>query len=505
MRNEIQTEFTAVFTYCGIGGGAEGFQDAIGEWGGAVGRFKVLYGIDNDPEACQDFTNITGGAPALQLDFFTREQYIQFHGEAPPPGWRELTAADIYALSDGKTPDAKFSSSPCKGFSFLLSKENAARQKYQALNQLALRELQLYLEAFEDDPIPFMIMENVPGIMSRGKSILTEMKRLLQNAGYALHEQIFDCGIVGGLGETRRRYILVARYIPKMSAEVYLPEPKKLRTIGDVIGALPMPNDPACGPLHQLPKLSLLNASRLAQIEPGKDWRCLQDMDHTQLAITYTPRGAGAYGVQDWNKPGNTVIGNAKITGSNAAAAIADPRLKLGLKATKNNLYRVHSMNDTAPTITGAAGPSNGALCIADTRTLDYLSQFEGVYQIVKRSDELLPLLDKGDIPAFHKRGQYVVLTENGAWHRPVTTYEMAIIQGFKTHLPDGRPFQLAGTNSRAQRERIGNAVPPPSAKAWAEVILIALMASSVGAWTMGITDVWVMPERAEEAMQLLH
>lgn len=500
---EIKTEFTAVFPFGGLGGGALGFQDAIAEWGGAVGTCRTLYCADSDAEACEDFENITG-SPAVQLDFFTRAMYRDFHGCEPPDTWRELTAVDIYNLSDGETPDVKFSSAPCKGFSFLLSAKNADTKKYQALNQLALRETELYLEAFEDDPIPFMIMENVPGIRTRGKTILNKIKTKLKNAGYALREEIFDCGVVGGLAETRRRYILVARYVPKMSAEVYLPEPKKMKTIGDIIGPLPLPNDPSCGPLHVYPNLAFISAVRLSLIDAGKDWRCLNHKDHEEYALQYTPRGGGAYGVQDWNKPGNTVIGNAKITGSNGAAAVADPRLKLNPNCMAN-LYRMHRFDESAPTITGAAGPSNGALCIADPRVLNYLEQFDGVYQIVKKTNELIPLLNDNNVPSKNKRGQYVVLSEDGSWHRAVTTYEMAMIQGFNPYLPDGRPFQLVGTDKRAQRERIGNAVPPLSAKAWAEVILVALMASSVGAWTMGHTGVWVNPESIEKEIQLVH
>lgn len=500
---QIKTEFTAVFPFGGLGGGALGFQDAMAEWGGSVGRCRTLYCADSDADACEDFRNITGSR-AVELDFFSRSMYRDFHGCEPPEDWRELTASDIYELSNGETPDVKFSSAPCKGFSFLLSDKNSKSLKYQALNQLALRETELYLEAFEDDPIPFMIMENVPGIRTRGKTILSKIKNKLKNAGYALREEIFDCGVVGGLGETRRRYILVARYIPKMSAEVYLPEPKKLKSIGDVIGPLPLPNDPTSGPLHVYPKLAFISSVRLALIDAGKDWRCLNAKDHNDYALQYTPRGAGAYGVQDWDKPGHTVIGNAKITGSNGAAAVADPRLKLNPNC-KANLYRMHRFDETAPTITGAAGPSNGALCIADPRVMDYLQQFDGVYQIVKRTNELVSLLDHKLTPANQKRGQYVVLSEDGTWHRAVTTYEMAMIQGFNPTLPDGRPFQLVGNDKRAQRERIGNAVPPLSAKAWAEVIMVALMASSVNAWTMGTTGLWVNPFSKNEELQLVH
>lgn len=349
-----------------------------------------------------------------------------------------------------------------------------------------------------------MIMENVPGIRTRGKVILELINKLLIKAGYALREELFDCGVVGGLGETRRRYILVARYKAKMSSEVYLPEPKKLKTIGDVLDTIPLPSDPSCGPSHEYKNLAFISALRLALIDEGKDWRCLQEKDYNRYRLTYTPRGGGAYGVQAWSKPGNTVIGNAKVTGSNGAAAVADPRLNLSADS-KRNLYRLLKYNETSPTVTGAAGPSNGALCVADHRLLDYFKTFEGVYQLQAQSDDVVPLNGTGNIPKLKKRGKYVILSEDGSWHRAVTTYEMAMIQGFKSHLPDGRPFQLCGKDKQAQRERIGNAVPPPSARAWAEVILVALMASSVNAWTMGVTEVWVNPNSTQEPLTLIH
>jgi len=60
-------KFRALHLFCGIGGGALGFQMAREEWKGTVGRIETLAGIDVDPEACADFEAITG-APAVQMD-----------------------------------------------------------------------------------------------------------------------------------------------------------------------------------------------------------------------------------------------------------------------------------------------------------------------------------------------------------------------------------------------------------------------------------------------------
>lgn len=89
------------------------------------------------------------------------------------------------------------------------------------------------------------------------------------------------------------------------------------------------------------------------------------------------------------------------------------------------------------------------------------------------------------------------IVSEDGTWHRPLTTLELAALQGLPT-IVDGRPLQLAGTSSTAWRERIGNAVPPPAARAIAEQMLIALVERTEGAMLLrGDGSVWVRREEA--------
>ncbi len=87
-----------------------------------------------------------------------------------------------------------------------------------------------------------------------------------------------------------------------------------------------------------------------------------------------------------------------------------------------------------------------------------------------------------------------VIIALDGTWHRPLTTLELAVLQGFPAVLPDGRPLVLAGRSDARWRERIGNAVPPPAARAIAEAILRAMLPSRLGVWVMGNTPIWVRP-----------
>ena len=163
-------EYTAFFPCCGSGGAAIGAARAISEFKGHVGRFRVVGGIDVDPEACQDFELLTG-APAYCMDLFSRDDYKAYHGNQPPEDWQEVTPADILSLVD-KTPDVVFVSAPCQGNSGLLPEGAAKTDKYQALNNLAYHVMWLMAEAFRDDPVPVFLFENVPRITTRSAHLL---------------------------------------------------------------------------------------------------------------------------------------------------------------------------------------------------------------------------------------------------------------------------------------------------------------------------------------------
>lgn len=365
---------TMLYLFCGIGGGAKGFQKARAEYKGMAGRFETIVGIDCDPEACQDFEAITG-APAICMDLFTWEDYIIFHGSEPPAGWREITAHDIWQACGGVCPDGVFLSPPCKGFSGLLPSEKANSEKYQALNRLVVRGLTLILEAFPDDKPAFIILENVPRITSRGAKLLKQIKKLLGNYGYLFHEDTHDCGELGGLGQHRVRYLLLARDPEKITSFIYRPHKKRVKSIGEVIGLLPLPDDPTMGPMHRLPRLQWKTWVRLALIPAGGDWRDLNNAGN--YGIEYIPRDGG-WQVAPWEETSGTIVGSARVGHSNGVSAIADPRLNIS--DGHQVLYRVTKWEDPSGAITGAHGPNNGAITIADPRVTK--QGFSNCYQL---------------------------------------------------------------------------------------------------------------------------
>lgn len=85
-----------------------------------------------------------------------------------------------------------------------------------------------------------------------------------------------------------------------------------------------------------------------------------------------------------------------------------------------------------------------------------------------------------------------VIISEDGTWHRPLTTMELLVLQSFPAKI-GGQYVRMPG-GTTAQRQAIGNAIPPKAMKAIAEQMLLALVASDLGCFYLdkGGAGVWV-------------
>lgn len=393
--------------FCGLGGGARGFNRGRARVGDLRAKYRCLGGIDNDAAAVRDFERLAGVRGTV-LDLFDRAQYVAFHGKEPPAGWREAMPADIVRAMGGERPHIWFLSAPCKGFSGLLSETRSRSDKYQALNRLTLRGMWLALEAYRDDPVELICFENVPRIANRGRSLLDQITAMLRSYGYAVAETTHDCGELGGLAQSRKRFLLVARHVEKVPPFLYQPEKKPLRAVGDVLGRMPMPGDLRAGPMHKLPALQWKTWVRLAFVEAGADWRSLKKLrvreGVLQDYLLVPEMHAGVLGVTAWNEASGVITGNGRpATGKFAVAdpridghpksvqhgvldwkdtagvvtgkmfvgggphAIADPRLG-DRSGRQNNVFRVVRWSESSPTVTAGAGPTAGGVAVADPR-----------------------------------------------------------------------------------------------------------------------------------------
>ncbi len=261
--------------FCGLGAGAKGFNNGCARVGNMSARYRCIGGIDNNAAAIADFGRLTG-TPGTVLDLFDRDQFTTFHGEEPPVGWVEATPADIQKAAGNERPHIVFLSAPCKGFSGLLSQSRSTTPKYQALNRLTLRGIWLMLEAWADDPVELIVFENVPRIANRGRPLLDQIQKLLALYGYAVSETTHDCGELGGLAQSRKRFLMVARHQEKVPPFLYEPIKRPLNSVGSVLSQMPIPGDVLAGPLHRVPRLQWKTWVRLAFVEAGSDWRSLK-------------------------------------------------------------------------------------------------------------------------------------------------------------------------------------------------------------------------------------
>lgn len=359
-----------VFTMCsGLGGGAMGFQRAVSRVGGLTAKWRCIGGIDNDPAACRDFHSLVG-VPCTQMDLFTREQYCAFNNTEPPAGWREATAADIRAAAGNEHPHCVFISSPCKGASGLLSETLSRTPKYQALNELTLRCVWLMCEAWKDDPVELIVFENVPRLATRARHLLDQIGQILRHYGYAVNETSHDCGVIGGLAQSRKRFLLVARHIAKVPAFLYEPPVKRLQGVGTVLGRMPLPGDVAAGPMHRVPSLQWKTWVRLAFVEAGSDWRSLNKLavenGHLRDYLIAPDMHNGVLGVNHWDEPCGVVAGASRP--GNGAFSVADPRAPEG--AAQYQQYGVLRWGAPSGVITGAKSPGQGTFSVADPRHL---------------------------------------------------------------------------------------------------------------------------------------
>jgi len=419
-------EIRVAHFFAGIGGGAKGFNAAQARVGHLEAEFRCIGGIDVDAGAVRSFERLTG-ARGTVLDLMDREQFIAFHGKAPPPGWREASVDDVRQAFGGERPHIVFTSPPCKGFSGLLSEERSATGRYQALNRLTLRGVWLALEAWADDPPEFFLLENVPRISNRGRPLLEQIEALLTAYGYAVAETTHDCGELGGLAQSRRRFLLVARHREKVPPFLYQPPRRPLRAVGEILGALPLPGDPAAGPMHRMRVLQWKTWVRLAFVAAGGDWRSLEQLrvvDGHLADFGIVPEGTyrGVLGVNRWSDPAATITGAAAPT--RGAFSVADPRPESWDWAEGRRGLGVVPWDGSVGAITSQARSGQGGFAVADPR----LEEGTGEYgQLgVKQWGEPVNAVTGQSLPG---GGRHSVADPRCVWHPAAFRNKLRIIR----------------------------------------------------------------------------
>jgi hypothetical protein len=260
------------------------------------------------------------------------------------------------------------------------------------------------------------------------------------------------------------------------------------------------------GPMHKLPELSALNWVRLALIPAGKDWRALPE----QVLLTERPaRQNGGFGVSDWGAPSHGVLGHHEVRST--WGSVADPRV--GCKRREGG-HGVKAWTDASTAVIGHPIIDNFPAQVADVRLAPIKARHDGTNGVQgwaqpshtvtgqhgrrgwdSAADPRVPEISGPAIDLTNKRKTYLVIrAADGTWHRPLTTLELAALQGFPVRMADGSWLVLGGSKAE-QREHIGNAVPPPAAEAIAAQCRATLLAAAAGGFTLDNGAIWVRRE----------
>lgn len=165
---------TAVDLFCGAGGLTLGLKRA---------GFDVVVGVEAYPEIAKTYKANHPRTKLLVKDV------------------RDVTGKEIFKLARRRKIDLVAGCPPCQGFSQLTEKY----KRRDSRNDLVL-EMARLIEEIEPKMV---MMENVPGIVTKGKAILDKFVSKLRRLGYSTNRDILQMADFG-VPQSRRRFVLVA-------------------------------------------------------------------------------------------------------------------------------------------------------------------------------------------------------------------------------------------------------------------------------------------------------
>lgn len=278
----------AIDLFCGAGGLTLGLKKA---------GFQVALGVELKPEIAKTYQFNHRKTKTLIKDV------------------RAVTGSELLELAGGKEIDLVAGCPPCQGFSQLTEKY----KRYDSRNDLVVEMARI----IEEIKPKMVMMENVPGIATKGKTILNEFVERLKRLGYLVTMGILQMADYG-VPQSRRRFVLVAGkgfevQLPKQTHSYKGDQNKNLKpwvTLAKAIKGLPKPKKLSYavengGPekfnWHVIRDLQEISIKRLKAIKEGQNRLALPKGLRPKCHKTKKAGFRNVYGKLSWNNVSSTI------------------------------------------------------------------------------------------------------------------------------------------------------------------------------------------------------
>jgi len=280
--NKNKSNLIAIDFFCGAGGMTNGFRKA---------GIKVIAGIDIESECKKTYENNNKGSNFILADI----KKLSFEEFERQTGIKKNDDNLIFV-----------GCSPCQYW----TKIKTDRTRSEESKHL-LADFQRYVEEYNPG---YIVIENVPGIVTKKESPLNDFLEFLKNQNYSYDKAIIDA-YKFGVPQTRRRFLLIASRINK---NIQLPQPKtkKIPTVRNFISETKGFPKLKAGTIdntlkmHTVAGLSELNLLRLKLTKKNGGTR-LSYVDDKDLAVPcqYKKKDSfhDTYGRMYWDKPAPTI------------------------------------------------------------------------------------------------------------------------------------------------------------------------------------------------------